>query len=323
MQLILEAIEGPARGKVFRLLAGQSASLGRSYSADFVLAEDPFLSGTHFGLELGHDRLQVRDLNSSNGTRLNGRRIHEDERITLFDGDRISAGKSTFLIKLEGAPESYSKPAPAPPPKPKPPPAAPLPPAEKTLRMPDPPPRATEDLFEILARQRGTLYAVLDGARNQEIWLLLRDAGEQHASLYEGDQALSFGEYAPFLVQLPPDCELLRTLVRLGWGDSWGVLLTSKQEFDAVRKHLRRFLLIRDTEGEQVYFRYFDPRVLRVFLPACTAEEAEEFFGPISCFLLEGRQPTELLVYMASQFGARQTNVPLKFGETVPLSLSQ
>ena len=40
--------------------------------------------------------------------------------------------------------------------------------------------------------------------------------------------------------------------------------------------------------GEEVYFRFYDPRVLRVFLPTCSVRQKAELFGEIRSFLLEG-----------------------------------
>ena len=34
---------------------------------------------------------------------------------------------------------------------------------------------------------------------------------------------------------------------------------------DELRRHLRRFLLVKDESGRQLYFRYYDPRVLRLY----------------------------------------------------------
>lgn len=35
-------------------------------------------------------------------------------------------------------------------------------------------------------------------------------------------------------------------------------------------------------------FRYYDPRVLRVYLPTCRPDELRTVFGPIRSYLVEG-----------------------------------
>jgi hypothetical protein len=44
-------------------------------------------------------------------------------------------------------------------------------------------------------------------------------------------------------------------------------------------------------------FRYYDPRLLRVYLPTCRPAELETFFGPIDTFLTEGEDGGEMLEF--------------------------
>jgi hypothetical protein len=37
-------------------------------------------------------------------------------------------------------------------------------------------------------------------------------------------------------------------------------------------------------------FRYYDPRVLRSYLPTCTPEELAQVFGPIHSFVMESAE---------------------------------
>jgi hypothetical protein len=132
------------------------------------------------------------------------------------------------------------------------------------------------------------LFGVLDAARSPRVLKLLRKAREEYASLYEGPEGRELAEVAPYLVRLPPGSALLEDLVREGWGHNWGVFLTSPMPFRDTRRHLRKFLKVRDeSTGEQLYFRFYDPRVLQVFLPSCTPEQRREFRGPLGAFLME------------------------------------
>ena len=54
-----------------------------------------------------------------------------------------------------------------------------------------------------------------------------------------------------------------------------------------MRRHLRRHLVV-ETEAEQpLSFRFYDPRVLGLFLRSATAAEARGFFGPVTSFFVE------------------------------------
>ncbi len=154
--------------------------------------------------------------------------------------------------------------------------------------------------LEGLRREDEPLFAVLDAARSPRILKLLQGAKPEYESLYEGPEGEELAEVAPYLVSLPRDSELLERLVLGGWGESWGCFLTSPQPFTETRRHLRKFLLVQDERtGRQLYFRFYDPRVLRAFLPTCTAEQRAGFFGPLGSFLVEGARG-ELLRFKRS-----------------------
>src|SRR2546422_1026716 len=53
----------------------------------------------------------LRDLNSRNGTKLNGEMVAE---AVLKNGDQIHAGRTNFVVRIEAVPESESVSAPAP-----------------------------------------------------------------------------------------------------------------------------------------------------------------------------------------------------------------
>jgi len=42
-------------------------------------------------------------------------------------------------------------------------------------------------------------------------------------------------------------------------------------------------------------FRYYDPRVLRIYLPTCNAGELSTIFGPITGYIVEDADPWTLL----------------------------
>jgi hypothetical protein len=40
-------------------------------------------------------------------------------------------------------------------------------------------------------------------------------------------------------------------------------------------------------DGKIVYFRFYDPRVLRAYLTTCTDDEIRTFFGPVHRLVME------------------------------------
>lgn len=151
-----------------------------------------------------------------------------------------------------------------------------------------------EQLFPTETRSPLRAFAILDGARDGRLHKLAATAVE-HACLYAGKLPRELVEVAPYLVKLGPEEPLLRTLADEGWGHSWGVYLLTTAPLEELRRHFRRFLKVHDSKGQALLFRYYDPRVLRVYLPTCTGPELRAFFGPVSVIVLEGEAPATLM----------------------------
>lgn len=139
------------------------------------------------------------------------------------------------------------------------------------------------------------LYAILDGARNESIYPAILRSGCEYECLYRGELDPGLAEAAPYLVKLEKDKPFANWLIEDGWGDSWGVYLHTAAIFRDLKRHLRKFLMVYDADTKPMYFRYYDPRVLRVYLPTCNSEELSTVFGPIKSYLIEDRNPNMLL----------------------------
>lgn len=130
-------------------------------------------------------------------------------------------------------------------------------------------------------------YCLLDAARMDEAMLQAKDLNDEHHCLYEGDSEQFLNSVAPFLFSFNPGEEFSRWLIEEGKGQSWGILFESKAEPLQIYRHLRKFLIIKNEDEKELYFRFYDPRVLRVFLPTCNDEQLYSFFGPIETFITE------------------------------------
>jgi hypothetical protein len=116
-----------------------------------------------------------------------------------------------------------------------------------------------------------------------------------YSCLYAGDLAPALERAAPYLVQLEFESGETRRLIDRAWGHSWGVFLRCDDRMEKVRRHLRQFLRVRDRQGRFLVFRYYDPRVLRIYLPTCTTEELRTVFGPIESFYMEDENPAAVV----------------------------
>ncbi len=92
--LVLEVIDGPDLGSTFPLPQGEPQLIGRSSEA--LPLTDPTVSRRHAELTPDGDKWFLRDLDSSNGTFLNGRRLVD--RVALRPSDEVGCGSTLFFI---------------------------------------------------------------------------------------------------------------------------------------------------------------------------------------------------------------------------------
>src|SRR6187402_730818 len=79
----------------FRILPGNIKTIGRAPRADFIV-DAALVSRVHCRLTAGATELEVIDLESTNGTFVNGERT---ERATLKEGDRLGVGRVELLVE--------------------------------------------------------------------------------------------------------------------------------------------------------------------------------------------------------------------------------
>ena len=92
---VLKTPEGTEPALTFRLLPGSMKTVGRAPRADFVV-DASLVSRVHCRLSAGAEEIVVEDLDSTNGTFVNGRRIHK--RGSARAGDRIGIGRVDLLV---------------------------------------------------------------------------------------------------------------------------------------------------------------------------------------------------------------------------------
>lgn len=148
--------------------------------------------------------------------------------------------------------------------------------------------RVREALWPSEGRAGWSVYAVLDGARSARIHRDVAESGLPHACLYAGPLPAPMVEVAPYLVKLTPDAPFTRALLADGWGASFGIFILANAMLEELRRHFRRLLKVRDEAGQVLLFRFYDPRVMRAYLPTCNPSELGQVFGPVGMFVVEG-----------------------------------
>jgi hypothetical protein len=155
-------------------------------------------------------------------------------------------------------------------------------------------------------------YAILDGASIPDLLdKLYADPRPEFVCLYRGELEPDMAEVAPYLVRLKPDEPFAKWVTAEGWGRHWGIFALSKADLKTVRKHFRTFLMVKDPDGKKLYFRYYDPRVFRVYLPTCNKAETATVFGPVGHYIFEDENPGKLLRFWPDQAPPRRETQPL------------
>lgn len=130
-------------------------------------------------------------------------------------------------------------------------------------------------------------FSLIDAARAKNNLPRLQLCNAHNTSLYRGRSEEALADFAPYLFSFQSKTDFSKLYFEKGWGDAWGILLLSDTTFEELYKHFRKFLIVKTEEGKELYFRFYDPRVLRIFLPTCNKEQLKDFFGPVKQFFTE------------------------------------
>lgn len=285
MRALLEILSGHDASKRLRLEAGRPLRVGRLEPAELILHQDEHLAAIHFSLDFNGTSCQLRVLSPGADVQMEGKSATAAE---LRDGSIWVAGQTWFSFRMK-------------------------PPMKRAQDI-----GKLSNLLEELEAAPASLFGLLDAARDERVLALLRASDEESQSLYEGLQGQLLATQAPYLIKLTSDSVFLPCLLQQGWGKSWGIFLTSHLPLAEVRRHFRRFLFARDELGREVYLRFYDPRVLRFLLPACSVPQTAALFDGIDSFLLEGRSPQELIRFTWNGQGLAWQQVEIGSGGKLP-----
>jgi hypothetical protein len=177
--------------------------------------------------------------------------------------------------------------------------------------------RLASETLKCLAFGHGdyTVYAVIDGAampgHGPDLQQIILDSSAPHARLLKGDHPPEVEAVAPRLVMLQPDSAVTSWFFGQGWGLGLGVLALAAADLRTMRRHFQALMQVSLPDGRIVSFRWYDPAILRVYLPSCTATEAGFVFGPVALYLTEGDDPHELRQFIRFDHGVAQTAIML------------
>jgi predicted component of type VI protein secretion system len=98
-------VKGKGKAQVYET-SGPKTEVGRSDEMDLVLP-DPSVSRHHARITVGRDGIQLGDVGSQNGVKVNGKRLAREAVQHLQDNDEIQLGE--FILVLVGSGERFYK----------------------------------------------------------------------------------------------------------------------------------------------------------------------------------------------------------------------
>ena len=141
-----------------------------------------------------------------------------------------------------------------------------------------------------------TLYIVVDAARDKRIYDLVHDALFPMC-LFRTEVVSPVGRAAPYLVPVEHAERLVEAWRKVGRGESWGLFLRSSEQQARLRQRLRTFNQAKLPDGRVVLFRWWDPRVFRVYLPTCDAADLNQWFASVEEYVCETEDGAGFMLY--------------------------
>ena len=146
------------------------------------------------------------------------------------------------------------------------------------------------------------LYGLVDSARDKELAFEgARQFGWELQWLFSEGTAQQMRDVAPYLVPItfetsyPHRESAYLDLWAARLGGNAGILLLTNSEPPQLRDDLSWAFQVADEDGNDYFFRFYDPRVLRHFAKVCTLGQAKNLFGTVRQILVEGESPGAIL----------------------------
>jgi hypothetical protein len=168
-----------------------------------------------------------------------------------------------------------------------------------------------QKLKESLLNRRTKLYCILDGAAVKDLPKKLYETRPPKYSLIRGKLTPDMIHVAPYLVQLLPNGHFTKWVLDEGFGKNWGIFVHCRFSITEMRRHFRALISVHDETGKPLIFRFYDPRVIRKFLPTCEPNQIKTFFGKVETFFVEAENEEKLITYEFENNGLKQGEIDL------------
>ena len=148
----------------------------------------------------------------------------------------------------------------------------------------------------LVARTTRT-YCVLEGASVPDLPAKLYEFDPPHFPLIGGELTPDMVHVVPYVALLVPTESFTTWVLENFFGKNWGIFVHTRYSIYEMRRHFRSLIQVTDEEGRPMLFRFYDPRVIRDFLPTCDEEQIEAFFGNVDSYFSEAAEGDVLIEF--------------------------
>lgn len=154
-----------------------------------------------------------------------------------------------------------------------------------------------EAIKQRLFENRTRLYCILDGVLVPDLPNRLYAGQVPSYCLLTGDLPPDLVYAAPYLAYLSPDSKFADWVLSESIGKHWGIFVHSRRSIIEMRRHFTALTQAYDERGNPIKFRYYDPRVLKKFLPTCNGGELKMLFGEADAIFTEDDRGDGIIRY--------------------------
>lgn len=159
-------------------------------------------------------------------------------------------------------------------------------------------------------------FLLIDSAQKEGSHLWLERCGVAYASLFDGKGEASLREIAPLLIPLAP--LETKTLSRVcSWAADIGMeapclsWMDSSHQLSTLASHLGNFHTIGLTDGQRILMRWYDTRILPVWMACLTPVQRQQFAGTLYTLHFLNRFGSPVAVYDTAGPTSKSESLPL------------
>jgi hypothetical protein len=167
-----------------------------------------------------------------------------------------------------------------------------------------------QTLVQLLTSNAQAMYALYDAAQDSELLPLLRKHNIAHFCLYDGVKAQTLSNVAPYLIPCKHFQQNPIDFVDSIWQRGVAMLLETSVSLKELKSQLKKMTFIKNSEGKDCYFRYYDTRAFSKFLKIASNEQLTFFFGDAlkKVYWLDLEEDTFLCLHKQSAFDQSYIN---------------